>query len=147
MTIEIRRAGASDLPLVLDLLAAMDGDPPLEALRGAALLAEMSRYPHYAVYLAWEGARAVGTFSLLIFPTLVHDGAAEALVEAVVVDPSRRGEGIGKAMMVEAMRMAAAAGCYKLVLSSNDARSHAHGFYAALGFRRQGVSFWVDPGR
>ena len=34
--------------------------------------------------------------------------------------------------------------CYKLVLSSNAKRARAHEFYDKLGFRRHGISFWID---
>ena len=104
----------------------------------------MSRYRDYTCYLALEGGRPVGTFTLLVFPTLVHEGAFEALVDAVVIAPSARGRGLGGAMMAEAMRLAAAAGCYKLMLSSNVKREDAHRFYRSLGFRQHGLSFYVD---
>ena len=62
----------------------------------------------------------------------------------MVVAPEWRGQGIGAAMMREAQRLAAQAGCYKLALSSNLKRDDAHRFYRSLGFRQHGVSFWVD---
>lgn len=128
MILSIRQADRSDLPYVLELLAAMDGGPELPLEHGLRVFREMERYRNYACYLTWDGARPVGTFTLLVFPTLVHDGAFEALVDGVVVAPSRRGEGIGAAMMTEAMRLAAEAGCYKLMLSSNGKRAERASF-------------------
>lgn len=68
-----------------------------------------------------------------------------------MVDGEARGSGIGRAMIQFAMERARESGCYKLVLSSNLARTDAHAFYDALGFRRHGVSFGVsfvvEPGR
>ena len=40
---------------------------------------EMSSYPAYASYFGCVHGKPVGTFSLLVFPTLVHQGAFEAL--------------------------------------------------------------------
>jgi GNAT superfamily N-acetyltransferase len=145
MKLAIRPAIDEDLPLITRLLAEMDGAAPLPPARAAAIFREMARYPFHRCYLAFDGDEPVGTFSLVVFPTLVHDGKREALVDGVVVTAARRGEGIGAAMMREAMRLAAEAGCYKLALSSNAKRADAHRFYEALGFTRHGVSFSIDP--
>jgi GNAT superfamily N-acetyltransferase len=47
-------------------------------------------------------------------------------------------------MMQHAMRQAREAGCYKLVLSSNQKREGAHAFYESLGFARHGYSFQIE---
>lgn len=112
--------------------------------RVAAILGEMRRYPDYRVYVAERRGSAVGTFALMIAEALGSRCRPFALVEDVVVDEAARGEGVGRAMMEFAMRRATAAGCYKLVLSSNVAREAAHRFYEGLGFRKHGFSFVVD---
>jgi GNAT superfamily N-acetyltransferase len=61
----------------------------------------------------------------------------------VAVDAGFRGRGIGRQMMQAAMDRAAAAGCYKLALSSNMKREEAHRFYRNLDFQQHGVSFSV----
>lgn len=143
MKLEIRRATARSLPVVTALLSQMDGERPLAPRRASALYRKMRRFPGYHVYIACLGGRPVGTFTLLVIPTLMHDGAHEALVDAVVVAPEYRGHGIGGRMMQAAMELAAAAGCYKLALSSNLKREDAHRFYRDLGFRQHGISFSV----
>ena len=144
MNLQIHKARRRDLAVVVKLLAAMDSEEAMSVSRAAAIHREMSRYPDYACYLALADGEAIGTFTLLVFPTLVHEGRREALVDGVVVHPEWRGRGIGGAMMAEAMRLAAHAGCYKLALSSNSRREDAHRFYRSLGFRQHGVSFWID---
>jgi len=47
-------------------------------------------------------------------------------------------------MMHHAMAFAREAGCYKLVLSSNQKRERAHAFYESLGFQRHGFSFSIE---
>jgi GNAT superfamily N-acetyltransferase len=47
-------------------------------------------------------------------------------------------------MMHHAMALAREAGCYKLVLSSNQKRERAHAFYESLGFQRHGFSFSIE---
>ena len=51
-------------------------------------------------------------------------------VDAVWVDPARRGLGAGRALMAAAERHAAAAGCHSAWLDSFQAR----GFYESLGY-------------
>jgi len=144
MTLEIRKIRRKDLAVLVELMAGLDGEAPSGLAHAQRVFREMSCYRSYAGYLACMNGEPVGTFSLLVFPTLAHGGAFEALVEAVVVAPEWRGRGIGGAMMAEAMRLAAEAGCYKLMLSSNLKREDAHRFYRSLGFRQHGVSFCID---
>jgi hypothetical protein len=49
--------------------------------------------------------------------------------------------------MEHAMKVAGAAGAYKLVLSSNAKRERAHTFSERLGFVRHGYSFVADFSR
>jgi GNAT superfamily N-acetyltransferase len=144
MDLEIRIATPNDIPIVTELVAAMDGDAPMPLVHAVRVFSEMSRFPSYHCYLAFSHGEPVGTFSLLIFPTLVRNGAREALVESVVVAPRLRRRGIGAAMMREARRITADAGCYKLCLSSSSKRQDAHRFYRSLGFQQHGVSFSID---
>ena len=148
----VREAGMADLPAVTRLLAWMDssaGDaqavPQMSITRAERIFCEMARYPNYRCYLLMNGDEPVGTFTLLIFDALVHGGAREALIDGVVVAPVRRGQGYGRLMLKEAMRIARESGCYKLALSSNQKRVDAHRFYESLGFERHGVSFAIDP--
>ena len=75
---------------------------------------------------------------------LAHQGTPSAIVEDVVVSESHQSQGIGRDMMQHAMRQAREAGCYKLVLSSNQQRERAHAFYESLGFARHGYSFQIE---
>ena len=142
----IRVAGRLDLVAVVNLLAEMDADEvPMPVSRAERIFREMARHPDYRCYLAFDGDTPVATFSLLIFDALVHGGAREALLDGVVVTVRRRGQGLGRTMIQEAMRLAAAAGCYKLALSSSIKRADAHRFYESLGFRQHGISFAIAP--
>jgi GNAT superfamily N-acetyltransferase len=138
---EVQGADAELLQLST-LLATMDDEAPLPLETMRERFAAMRRYPHYWVYLMVDADDVpLGTFSLLVFPVMVHDGRPEALLEAVVVAPAARGRGIGKRMMQEAMRLAREAGAAKLALSSNARRLQAHQFYRQLGFTEHGISF------
>ena len=84
--------------------------------------------------LVAETDRVVGTADLLVVDNLTHDGMPWAIVENVVVDATRRGHGVGHALMGAVVERARAAGCYKVQLMSNEARVRAHAFYRSLGF-------------
>lgn len=125
------------------LLSTMDDETPLPLPTMRERHAAMRRYPDYRCYLMMDddGATPLGTFSLLVFPVMVHDGRPEAIVKGVVVAPAARGRGIGKTMMREAMRLARESGASKLALSSSARRLQAHQFYRGLGFTEHGISF------
>lgn len=144
MNLRIRKARLKDLPLVVRLVAQIDPGSPVSLAAAARVHRAMARYPSYACYLALDEGEAVGTFTLLVFPTLAANGGFEARVGDVVVTAERRGRGIGGAMLAEAMRLAAEAGCRWLALSASPLREDLHRFYRSLGFRQHGVSFCID---
>jgi GNAT superfamily N-acetyltransferase len=112
--------------------------------RAQALFDRIQRYPDYDVLVAVaRTGEIVGTYLLLIMDKLGHLGAPAAVVDDVVVAPDRQGQGIGSAMIHDAMTRARQRGCYKLMLSSNLRRDRAHRFYKKLGFVQHGVSFEV----
>lgn len=143
MTVQIRVATEADLPGILDLFAQPDFNDgkvlPIEDAR--RLLAKMATYPNYRTFVAERGGSIVGTFALLVMDNLAHLGTPSAIVESVAVTPVQQGSGIGKIMMDHAMQEARAAGCYKIVLSSNMKREKAHAFYDGLDYERHGISF------
>ncbi|MEC4986637.1 MAG: GNAT family N-acetyltransferase [Oscillatoria sp. PMC 1068.18] len=142
MNLEIRIATNADLATLIKLYAAMNNETPLSEKKAAELFTEMAKIPNYNIYLAYLDNEAVGTFSLLIVPTMMHPGIHKfAVLDAVVVSLALRSRGIGTAMIQEALKLGKAAGCYKLTLSSNLKRSRAHHFYESLGFQQHGWSF------
>lgn len=142
---QIRKAGPDDVPALLSLYAQLgqDDGSVLSREDAAALLARIATYPDYQIRLALLDGRAVGTLALLVMDNLAHAGSRSAVVEDVVVDASVRGRGIGRLLMEDAMGIARAKGCYKIVLNSNDNRQDAHRFYRTLGYRTHGTSFFV----
>lgn len=156
MSLLIREATEDDLPAVLALYAqpAMDNGKVLTLDEAKLLLAQFRQYPSYRLWVACEaapdassdaqsGGEVVGTYALLIMHNLAHQGTPSAIVEDVVVSAERQSQGIGQQMMQHAQQQARLAGCYKLVLSSNQKRERAHAFYESLGFQRHGFSFVI----
>lgn len=145
MKINIREATQADLPAILGLYAnTLDKGEVLNIEDAQTLFTKMQTYPNYKVYLAEKEQVIAGTFSLLIMDNLAHKGTPSGIVEDVAVQNELQGEGFGKQMMEFAMQCCREAGCYKLVLSSNQKREAAHAFYESLGFRRHGFSFIIE---
>jgi ribosomal protein S18 acetylase RimI-like enzyme len=146
MSLQLRQATAADLPSVLALYAqpAMDNGKVLTLEQAEQLFAQFSHYPNYRLFVVCDNDAIVGTYALLIMHNLAHQGTPSAIVEDVVVNAERQSQGIGRDMMRHAMALAREAGCYKLVLSSNQKRERAHAFYESLGFQRHGFSFSIE---
>lgn len=153
MTWQIRPACRADLPAVLQLYAqpSMDNGAVLWLEDAEQVWAQFSHYPNYRLFVACETPQAgaefsevVGSYALLVMHNLAHQGTPSAIVEDVVVLEARQSQGVGRAMMAHAMAEARAAGCYKLMLSSNQKREGAHAFYESLGFQRHGFSFRIE---
>ena len=146
MSVHIRPATADDLPGVLALYAQpdMDNGKVMVLEEAAQVWAQFSHYPNYRLFVACEGEAVVGTFALLVMHNLGHQGTPSAIVEDVVVHDAHQSQGLGRDMMHHAMALAREAGCYKLVLSSNQKRVRAHAFYESLGFQRHGFSFSIE---
>ena len=144
--LHIRLATRADLPAVLHLYRQPDLDNGQTATPQQAeqFFDKIQQYPSYRLFVATMGDRIVGTFMLLVMDNLLHQCVPSAIVEAVAVDPTCQSQGIGRQMMHRAMAEARQAGCYKLVLSSNQTRDRAHAFYDSLGFTRHGFSFCVE---
>jgi ribosomal protein S18 acetylase RimI-like enzyme len=74
----------------------------------------------------------VGTLTLVLF---VVPTGRRARIEDVVVDRLARGQGIGAALTVEAVRLAREAGARTIDLTSRPSRQAANRLYERLGFR------------
>ena len=145
----VSRARAADLGRVLYLYREPDSAyAASQSLSGEATerrFAEVLADEHQETLVAESEGEVVGTLVLAILPNLAHGGAPYAIVENVVVDGARRGRGVGKLLMREAIERARHAGAYKLVLSANAVRARAHEFYRSLGLKQTHAGFEVDP--
>ena len=139
--LQIQKATEADIPELVPLLVQVTPTSIEEALPA---FHRMSQYPDYHVYLVREEQALIGTFTLLVMDNIGHGGAPIGVVENVVVDQQRRGQGIGRQMMAFAAEVSREQGCYKLILSSNVKLQEAHGFYESLGFIKQGYAFNME---
>jgi GNAT superfamily N-acetyltransferase len=133
----VREATEDDIPRMVELLVhgtLVEGkEDPTDLAPYRSALAEIARGPG-AVLVAEVGGQLVGVCQLIVFRHLQSKGGLCAEVESVHVHPDYRGHGIGGVLMRAAVARARDLGCYRLQLTSNNARPEAHRFYERLGF-------------
>jgi len=144
LPLTIRACTKTDLPRVVQLFAAADGNardqPQDTGARGALdpayaeALDAIALDVNNTLMVAESAGVVVGVFQLTIIQLVAHRGGRVAQVETVFVDPALRGKGVGDAMMRWAIAEAKRRGCFRLQLTSNKTRTRAHAFYERLGF-------------
>lgn len=133
----VREATEEDIPRLVELLehgSLTEGKEDATDLSPyRAALAEIARGPG-AVLVAEIDGQVVGVCQLIVFRHLQTRGGRCAELESVHVHPDHRGRGIGKVLVRAAVQRARELGCYRVQLTSNNARPDAHRFYERLGF-------------
>lgn len=141
--IACRPARREDVAAIVRLLAD-DGlgagrevvsDPPAPAYLEA--FEKIAANPRAQLAVAEDAhGRVIGTLQLTFIAGLSNQGAELALVSAVRIDSSLRGQRLGEMMMRWAMDEARRRGCRQMELLSHASRADAHRFYERLGFAR-----------
>ena len=92
----------------------------------------------HALMVAEQDQRVVALCHIYARPAL--EKPPEVIVQALVVDQSCRGSGVGKIMMAAAETWAMDRGFRSVALATQVSRADAHAFYEALGYRREATS-------
>jgi GNAT superfamily N-acetyltransferase len=152
--ITFRRAQRADVPAIVAMLA--DDDlgagrelviDPLPAAYWDAFDAIDADGEHQLLVVGEDdGGRVVATLQLTFIPSLTYAGGERAQIEAVRVDSSARGGGIGGQLVAWAIDRARERGCRLVQLTTNVARPDAHRFYEAIGFERSHVGMKLQLG-
>ena len=133
----IRDAVPADAPAVARLLDQL-GYPTGPAAAASRL--ERLGIVGDRVLVAEVEGEVVGLAHLQVTPAIERDRPA-AKIGALVVDESRRGEGVGKALVEALDDEARARGCGLLFLTTSARRTDAHEFYRRVGLEETGKRF------
>ncbi len=109
--------------------------PPLDR----AALERIAGSDATTLLVAWTDGRLAGTLSLVMFP--IPTGI-RAWIEDVVVDEAARGQGIGEALTMAALRLAETAGARTVDLTSRASREAAGRLYERVGFQSRETRFY-----
>ncbi|MDX2595398.1 MULTISPECIES: GNAT family N-acetyltransferase [Streptomyces] len=143
--LEIRRATAADVPVIVGMLA----DDPLGAQRESlddmtpylAALERLDADPNQHVVVAVREGRVVGTLQLTVIPGLSRKGATRSIIEGVRIHADERGSGLGTQLIEWAVEESRRQECRLVQLTSDSSRTDAHRFYERLGFTASHVGF------
>lgn len=111
---------------------------PNAALQDAGLRAIIADPRLGEIMLADENGRIIGMVSLL-YTVSTALGAKVALLEDMIVDPSRRGQGIGSKLLDYALRVSRERGCARVTLLTDACNTDAHRFYERFGFKKSAM--------
>jgi len=143
------------MPIAIEVARKVDGElaaafarliPQLSSSTQAPDEEQLRRiveFPANRLLIARDGGEIVGTLTLVIFP--IPTGL-RAWIEDVVVDESARGRGVGEALTLEALRLAASEGARSVDLTSRPNREAANRLYQRLGFELRSSHLYRHPG-
>ncbi|WP_326816864.1 MULTISPECIES: GNAT family N-acetyltransferase [unclassified Streptomyces] len=141
----LRTATHADLPAVLALLADENRvvDPASVVVDEAyeKAFADIESDPRNEMLVLVDGDTVLGCLQATYIPGLGKRGEERALIEAVRIRADRRGDGLGRELMKQAVDRARLRGCALVQLTSNKRRADAHRFYESLGFDRSHEGF------
>ena len=132
----IRECREQDLAGLLGLYAELrPRDPVLTASVARAALSQLLAAPGVRILVAEVAGQLAATCQLGVIPTLTNGGRPFAIIEHVVTASAFRRQGLSQKVLEQALSLAWALDCYKVMLLSGEGRDEAHRLYEKLGFK------------
>lgn len=142
--VAFRTARADDVAGIIALLRADALARSRETASPETYLSAFARIaadPSTNVIVGEQDGHILATYHINILHGLSRSATTRAQVEAVRVDSSLRGQGVGKRLMLDAETRARAAGATLIQLTSDRTRDDAHRFYEVLGYTASHLGF------
>lgn len=128
----VRRGRPGDAAHVLALIEQLGYSP--KERQYDETFAQVVRHPEAAVFVAADGLKVIGYLAMSQRPQ-IRLGGRIAVIDELVVDERRRGDGIGSALLEAALKHAGDLGCRRMELNTSRARdSYGRRFYSSHGF-------------
>ncbi|MCL5994537.1 MAG: bifunctional NUDIX hydrolase family protein/GNAT family N-acetyltransferase [Chloroflexi bacterium] len=128
----IRRAQPADHAQIVELMRLIPDEADMTQGEREHVLEELRTNGSVEVWVAESDTHAVVGFCALSFTKTLTE--TRAWLDALVVEPSSRRRGVGRAMFELAMRRARARGAAQLLVDSTRGSPSAQDFYRACGF-------------
>ena len=100
----------------------------------AAAFAAIERAPNQLPVVLEDAGEVVGYLQLTFIPGLSLKGMLRGQIESVRIASSRRGQGLGQALLTWAIEECRRKGCGLVQLAMNKSRADTLRFYESLGF-------------
>ena len=140
----IRPANSADQESVLDLLRIYcdEANTPLSDQHLLAGLVPLLTENQHGVVLVAEEEKIIG-YSILTWGWGIESGGMEALVDEMLIHPSRRGEGIGKMLLQATLERAKQEGVKVVFLETEKDNPRSRKLYSKVGFEEES-SIWMS---
>lgn len=140
----IRQANSADQEAVLALLRIYcnEANTPLTDEHLLAGLTPLLSENQHGVVLVAEEEEIIG-YSILTWGWGIESGGMEALVDEMLIHPSRRGEGIGERLLQATLERAKHAGVKVVFLETESDNPRSRKLYSKLGFEEE-TSIWMS---
>ncbi|MBR5089653.1 MAG: GNAT family N-acetyltransferase [Ruminiclostridium sp.] len=143
--IRIREAEATDLDDLLMLYSVLYGNNVLQKDRGLnKVWNRILEDPYYHIIVAEEDGKIVSTCMCVIIQNLTFEHRPYAVIDNIVTHSEYRAQGLATACLQEAQKIAEAAGCYKITLSTASRLPSTHRFYERLGYNKEGLTAFTQ---
>jgi len=139
--IQIRDATADDAAALARLCGQLGHPAKTEEM--PARLARLATDPNIRVLVADSHEGVVGLATVHVRHMINHE-APLAQLTTLVVDEQFRGQGVGRALVATAERLAHERACKRLIVTTALRRTDAHAFYERLGFTHTGRRYGKD---
>ena len=134
MTI-LRLVQKTDLQALLTLYTYLGDNPiPQDRDKLACCWQTLLSDERTSIILAQTADQVVSTCTLTVILNLTHDLRPYGFIENGVTLPASRKQGLAGQCLAEAVRIAQAQNCYKVVLTTGSKRPETLNFYRNAGF-------------
>lgn len=140
----IRQANSADQEAVLALLRIYcnEANTPLTDEHLLAGLTPLLSENQHGVVLVAEEEEIIG-YSILTWGWGIESGGMEALMDEMLIHPSRRGEGIGERLLQATLERAKHVGVKVVFLETESDNPRSRKLYSKLGFEEE-TSIWMS---
>lgn len=135
--VTIRRVEERDIAALARMVTALAAHHGDAALTGEAALARdcLGNAPWLQVWVAEAEAGGLVGYVACQRRVQMQVGRRGADLHHLYVDPDRRGQGVGAALVAEALVWAGEEACHWMSVGTEPGNNAAQAFYMALGFR------------
>ncbi len=140
----VREARRDDLPALLSLYQQLHETDPVPHGAGlAALWEEILADPNYHILLLEKDGLPAASVTVVVVKNLTRCARPYAIIENVITDKAHRRQGFAAALMAQAVKIAHAANCYKVSLTTGNKDEATFRFYEGCGFNKQDKTAFI----